>query len=456
MGHGILTGQVAPPPERYDLREDLAAWAEAIRGVRDNPLVTHLRLAERRRLARIPRWRRNLPLLLIAGGLGLLVFYWASSNWTGLGYPRYAMYTIGALFCAIALALGLLMQGVFQAVTGALGVLGRYHKRPSHLCLDDFTCLSSLSDHEIVVGAVGVLLPPLLWRLVILGVGLITTPLWMLWLPDGGTGFVNRYAYYSSGPMAADTSAYTYPFWLAAVFAYCLLLALQIIFTGYFSGINLLLYFICLGRGLRVESIAALAAMGTVIGQLAYPLVSTIIPASLFGIGNFTTDTTAIFTAPLLLLCLLVYLPAVLGLVMGWARRSPAVRVAAALGNPLLWPVLLLISFWVLYPLLQVCTPLFQVTSPQFDEYTLMQNALLGNLTALGSGALIAPVFIFDPYMLLDSMGSTWSNFEETLFDSLPGWQLTLALFTTMQLIAMSILARFAREAVRARRSRGG
>jgi hypothetical protein len=49
MGQGMLTGQVAPPAQRYSLRADLAAWRAAVRGLRDNPLLTHLRMAERRR-----------------------------------------------------------------------------------------------------------------------------------------------------------------------------------------------------------------------------------------------------------------------------------------------------------------------------------------------------------------------------------------------------------------------
>ncbi len=165
MGQDILSGQVAPPAQRYSLRDDLAAWRSAVRGLRDNPLLTHLRLAERRRLRRTPLWRRSLPLLSSLAIVAALVLYQISID--SYMYGQYGYNPLLSLLPnVIALSYGLwFMQGVFQVVLGALGVLGRWHKRPSHLVLDDFASLTNLTDHEIATGAVASLLPPLVWRL---------------------------------------------------------------------------------------------------------------------------------------------------------------------------------------------------------------------------------------------------------------------------------------------------
>lgn len=444
MGHGILTGQVAPPPERYSLREDMCAWVAAIRGLRDNPLVTHLHLAEQRRLGRIPRWRRNLPVVIVALGLLLLAISLLLGTWLPAidlrGHLWEVLVTAVPVVVIVLFAVWFL-QGVFQAVVAAFGVLGRYHKRPSHLCLDDFACLSSLTEHEIVAGAAAVLLPPLFWRVVALAMGLLITPgyLWLMSFP-----------YH----VAEDNYFY------AGVFACLALLAVQLVVTGTLGSLNLVLYFMCLGRGLKVEGFAALAAGGMALAQAAYPLL---LLTGCVGAGqgylmagqahSWTLSNPPGRETALYLLCFLLILPAtlaLLGLALGMARRSPSARISLALATPLLWWVGGYVAALLMYPPAQLALGELEL----FEEFVPAMSLAL--LQGAGGLALLAPAFVVDPALFMhDARGYPSAGSDPALGLAWLVLAARLLVFLLLQAGMLYILARFAREAVRARRCRG-
>lgn len=165
VGQGMLTGQAPPLAERFSLRADLAAWYAAVRGLRDNPLLTHLRLAKQRRQARIPRWRRYMPLLLALLFCLLttpLMISGTASTYGGNYLPIFLRLIASQL--VLAWFACWFVQGLFEAVLRAAGVLGRWSKRSSPLVLDDFAALTNLEEHEITAAMVAALLPPLAWR----------------------------------------------------------------------------------------------------------------------------------------------------------------------------------------------------------------------------------------------------------------------------------------------------
>jgi hypothetical protein len=444
----MLTGQVAPPAERYNLREDLRAWVAAIRGLRDNPLVTHLRLAEQRRLKRIPRWRRNLPLTITALGL-TVAFILLMRMWFGMsGLSGSLAATYQAAIAACILAAVWLMHGVFNCVVGALGVLGRYHKRPNHLCVDDFTCLSSLTDHEIVTGAVSVLLPPLLWRVVFICCGVCTLPAWIwlvdylnsqphMWQPTGNSyasGFYTPYSGLSPG------------YWFALVL-YMASLALQLILTGAFGGAGLALLFISLGRGLRVESFAAISAVGYALFQLIYPFF---VAGFIINIDQEIYWGTKPNYGPLLpgAILVLIWFPALMGLALGWARRSPGVRLTLAIASPVL--------LWVVgWPLTFLCYSLFDAISYDSGPVGFMASTAHAFALSYSSVSVVSPVFTVEPSSITELFNSQWSHTQNWIRYIIPMMSARLAFVLLIQASMLYILSRFAREAVRARRSRG-
>lgn len=444
----MLTGLVAPPSERYNLREDLRAWASAIRGVNDNPLVTHLRLAEQRRLKRIPRWRRNLPVTITALGLAA-AFILMLQLWLGLsGFSGWQAMTYQAAIAVSILAGVWLTQGVFNCVIGALGVLGRYHKRPNHLCIDDFTCLSSLTDHEMVCGAMSVLLPPLLWRLAWICLGVCTLPAWV-WLVDllNSQHQVWQTFSYSHAGLIKDLCLGLPPGYWLTLELYMLSLALQLLLTGVPGCAGLALLFFSLGRGLKVEHFAAISAVGYALFQLLYPFLLT---GFIINLDQEIYWGNKPDFGPLLLgaILVLIWFPALLGFSLGWARRTPGVRLTLAIASPVLW--------WVVgWPMTFLCYSLFEAINSDPGPNGFMASTAHAFALCYSSVSVLAPVFTIEPSSLTDLFDSQWSHAQHWYKYIIPLLAARLAFVLLVQTGALYILSRFAREAVRARRSRG-
>jgi hypothetical protein len=448
----MLTGQVAPPAERYNLREDLRAWVAAVRGLRENPLVTHLRLAEQRRLKRIPRWRRNLPLTITALGL-VLAFILLLRTWLAAsGVPLYMLATYQVIIAVVILTAVWFMQGIYNCVVGALGVLGRYHKRPNHLCIDDFACLSSLTDHEMVVGAVFVLLPQVIWRVVLIGMEICTLPAWVWWYrnltaQDLHMQFSARYYSSFDNPLPGLPDG----FWISLL-TYTAILALQLILTGVLGGAGLTLMFISLGRSLKIESFGALSAVVYAIAQVIYPivLVFSIISADQ---GVYWGDRSSTTTFLLSMAIMLLWFPALMALAMGLARRNAFIRLSLAIASPLLLLAIIWPSTFLFYSV-------FEAVCSEAALGDLMSASAHAFALSFASVSVLAPILTVDPTNLTDMHNSPWFNGDwgggrDWITDVLQVMSARLLFVLLLQAIMLFILSRFAREAVRARRSRG-
>lgn len=430
VGQALLTGQVAPPAQRYSLRADLAAWQAALRGLRHNPLLTHLRLAERRRLRRTPLWRRSLPLVIIpaiAGALVLLLLYldmgMSGQTWT---YLLETLIKLGSVLCFLLW----FMQGVFQAVLGALGVLGRWHKRPSHLVLDDFASLTNLTDHEIVAGAIASLLPVLALRIAV------------------------GYAIFVSLP-AVELCAMSYglqivvgPYQLLDVYDRTNLLDLIVTSTGAQLPLGLLafglslpamlalcMWFICLGRSINVEKIGILSASIIALSQAAYPIayLNIINNDPFWYSARFYEGTPLERNAVWMLLVALS--PAFLGYLLGLARRLPWVRVTLAILSPLVLGAMLLAVPFFVYGMADA------VLGDHF--YTYFSAVPTAVALAAGTMALLAPLTI------------VYSSWAQQDYQLVLGSIVSFLLLVPAQLCILYILSRFTIEAVGARRRRG-
>jgi hypothetical protein len=433
----MLTGQVAPPAQPYSLRADLQAWQAAIRGLRDNPLLTHLRLAEQRRMARLPRWRRNLPLICTGAGLSLMFVYLLHVSPLGIWAGRANIAIYATIIIAILWYALWFIQGIFEAVLGALGVLGRWRKRPNHLVLDDFASLTNLGDHEIAAGAAASLLPPLAWRIIVgsmLLVVLLAVNLSTLALhgrADNATNYpplvIDYGGYDSSGTLVGSIGASAS---LIAPFG------LMSLLLGFAAALGLVLWFITLGRSLNVEKIGIIVAATAAISQTAYPLLLAYLQSSDFSDGVLPGVSSGGAGMAGLTLILLVLAPAVLTLLLALARRLPWFRAVLTLASPVLYGVLLLCLPFLLYSIADAVAG-DTGTSVLFDS--LPSNVAL----ATGGLSILAPQAII-------SLG--WA---ENNTDILYIVNVAMTLLFISQLIILLIISRFAIEAVGARRRRG-
>ena len=142
-------------------RNWLDEWRSAWRSLPDNPFRGYLLLARRRRLARVGPLRRFMLALILGGAwtvvyIGLIVGQVTSP----LTEPEVAYWFVLSFF--LVLYLVSLMQGVYQAVADALGLLSlRGGRVERYLAIDDMVAVTSLTDKDVTLGAVSVIWPPL-------------------------------------------------------------------------------------------------------------------------------------------------------------------------------------------------------------------------------------------------------------------------------------------------------
>lgn len=426
---------------------DAQAWLGAVRGLGDNPLVTHLRLAEQRRLYRIPRWRRHLPLILVGVGLSPALLVQCSLALLFRGTLTGGASISFALCCFFVLAAVWLLQGVFECITGALDLLGRYNKQSNHLHVDDFTCLSSLTDHEILTGAVAVLLPPLLLRLAVIICGVALVPL-MQGLAGGvlsPSGFTPSYA-----AITADTSRF--PHTAAGSFAqlmrFAALLAVQVGISGILGSTGMILFFIGLGRGLNLERFSVLVASLATAMQAAHPVI---VHYLLVKNEQFTIwrDPAGVSFVRLVMAVTLGLLVALAALAFTWARHSAGLRLALALCAPLL--------YWGLaFPLALIFNLSLEQYSNSFGIYEILGITTQSFAIGQGSVAVLTPALPLEP---LASVYYTRAAYLPAAVEAIQHYAPTTAarwgFICLLQLFVLYFLAGFARDAVRARRRRG-
>jgi len=141
----------------------IGSWWNALVTLRENPLARYYLLAQRRRITSVPWWQRWLSVILLVILLAIFLGYlWL---WGGMPGSEVAEFisTIFYLLAIPVLAIWV-VAGVYTAARDSMAVLGLGHKYTTSVVADDMLASSELSDAQIVVGVLWILLPPLWWR----------------------------------------------------------------------------------------------------------------------------------------------------------------------------------------------------------------------------------------------------------------------------------------------------
>ena len=152
-----------------------ALWREAWRGLPENPLARYLLIARQRAYLRLPFWRRHWLMLVTVELVAFYAIYISfifeplmSSGTSARSKLEALDFVLGTISSLTVMVYSVwLCQGVYSAVLDSLRALGQSPRRLTALGLDDSGVLTQLSDREIVLSFVRVILPPLLRRVVI-------------------------------------------------------------------------------------------------------------------------------------------------------------------------------------------------------------------------------------------------------------------------------------------------
>ena len=302
----------------------LAAWIAAWRGLPENPVASHLLLAERRRHNRARRRRLASYILMTAifGGLWLLVLVGevlTTGGWKDIDAQFVCITGLGLISVLYCLWLGV---GVFNAVRDALLVLAPPSKLTSGLALDDTLACTSIGDEDIVLGVLRILLPPLWWR------GILGSALFWAWtlvaITEGLEGWGRE----------AEKLLVMLP---VAVSLMALSSAL--------GAVVLLLFYLAISRMQSPLGLSAGAVVATLAQLVWIAIGSGLAFAEAFALGDFTGmgqfRLLGIWLAGTFLFFCLVGVAGLRG------RYSPLVRSASTILGPWLVPLLLIMGFLV-------------------------------------------------------------------------------------------------------------
>lgn len=323
MDKGIYPGR----DTAVSLVQWLAPWREAWRALPDNPLAANLRQARQRALRAIPWWKRHIftiLILLVSLAIALMVAGVAIAEAVLAARPLQSTITSieGTLAWAASITIfpvyfAWLLEGIYAAAVDSLTVLGRQSRQAFGLVLDDMLAITTISDHEIVLGALASLFPPLFLRI---AVGAVLAPLTVV-VSLGIEHMQRSYPYLLDQQMLGTLVAAP-------------LSAALILLMGGAAALCCILYMLGLGRGLHIGNITSSAGVIASLSHLALIPVSLVLAFMLssdLGYGDvkgenyFLLGGLMIFTAPTLLW---------LGLRLAQARQW--FRYVLAVGTPLL------------------------------------------------------------------------------------------------------------------------
>jgi hypothetical protein len=213
---------------------ELAAWREAWSELADNPLLLYLDVTRRRAAARAPLWQRiAVTTILIGLALALAYVYYldqsANQSWYMLSFDVVVI-TLMVAVCAVYTVW--LFQGLFIMLSSGMRLLAAPGKRSVALQVDDMLSLTRLSDRDILLAGLRIILPAFLPRVL---VGAIL--LWVLILLGASEAF-------------QDLSGNE--FWQALIVGPLTVAALFV--GGALGSLCLLLLSICLGRSGQVHT----------------------------------------------------------------------------------------------------------------------------------------------------------------------------------------------------------
>lgn len=398
------------------MQEQPDTWLNAIRGLKDNPLVVYLRQAELRRLQRAGALRRSLFFILVLALAVLIVSLlgvnYAEENngdiWGAFNDESFLLTTAAILILPAYMVWA--CQGLFQAVVDALLVLAPPSRRTHHLTVDDLGAITLLGDREIVAGALAILLPPLLVRQ---AVGAMLLCAGML-----------LFEYVSNG-LGPGGNIYT-------ALAFVPLTVAALVLSGTLALTALLLFLLALGRDMR-PALASAGAMIMVVTQVLYGGVGfglCMIPKRELGAIASGIQVLLLIVIALLVFWLLLYAAQA-------AQAYPVARYILAVGAPLLAvfiPAVLAIP-------IGIYTRFAEPFGTLFAHASVSYLADLGALSVLNPFAIPSPLCWGSP--LKDVLEMPW-----------PEW-LRFPLLLALQLGLVAMFAHYALQAVRVRRQNG-
>lgn len=315
-------------------------WLAAWQGVPQNPLAYYFSLAQHRRLARIPAWRRWLPYILV----GSLVFLGAAiplavetlnANLYGVSPGEFISVIIAVIFSLFsALFLVFMLTGIYETAISVMGFLGQPGLRVHSHVLDDMTSVSLLSDYEIVAAAVRIHWPRLAWISLLCAV---ITWLWMLF-------FLGLDSVFDGG---ADYA----PFLRAAAFGPLTIGAIT--FSGALAGLIYICWLLSAGSGLANSLFASAAGVIIALAHLVTtPLAAafSIMLASELQSGYFSgPELVTSLMAPAMAIALVLAYALLLRLTEQWPVFRPFALILAPLMIPLGAVLFILLELWRIY-----------------------------------------------------------------------------------------------------------
>lgn len=388
----------------------LAAWS----AVAQNPLAHYFRLAQQRRLARIPAWRRRLPYLVIGtlvtvGAAIPIAYETITTGYIGANLEELFAICIGVILGVVsALYLVFMLAGIYETALSVMGFLGRPGLRVRSHVLDDMTSVTLLSDYEVVAAAVRIHWPRLIW-ISLVGAGL--SWLWLVFILGMGNW------QYDYGPIL----------W-AGVFGPLTIGAITL--SGAIAGLIYILWLLSAGNGLANSLFASAAG---VVVALAH-LVTIPFATAFFILLATELNNSGAFNGPELVSALMP--PAMtVALIVGFAlilylsERWPLVRPFALILSPMLIPLgavsLILLEFWGIYG---------GVTEQLTFEYTFVWRAF-----SLASAMVCLPTFCY-------------GSWEISAMGEIPMEWYRYPLLIGSQLVLAGLALNYARRAVRLRR----
>jgi len=335
-----------PPRGRESISTQVRAWLAAIRGMRDNPVYALLKRTQRRRGSFL---RRNaiLPwigalLIVFAAILGLLAYQTSPvtvgyllragpTGWRTMLSMLLVADTRWLLLAAASVYTVWFMAGIFEATVDAMSLLSIPAKRTTHLVMDEVMAVSALDDRTFVTAMLGVLLPPLIWRVVV-GAVLLTAALPALLV----TGLLDT-------PMWEDVVVAD----LAQVASLSPLTITCLAISGALGAALLLLYMMAMSHGLRQGAVITLAATITAVWQLVYTWLALVaaleIPVLLSSFGSGVPMLTQDYLEAVLLNGWWALFLLVCCLIL--ARHSDKLRAVIAVATPVIVAAVFVIGF---------------------------------------------------------------------------------------------------------------
>jgi hypothetical protein len=386
------------------------SWLQAWRTRQENPIVMYGETIMARSRLSTSIFRRHAFSILV--GIGSLVLYFLAFLFDSPGSVGefILQLLLGMLAVFLIVLVAFFLESIFQLIVRATALLAIKPQRDGELQLDSMLAGTGLSDRELLVGFLSLLLKPLKIPVILLAISAAFAPLLFVvfdWIINGSM--------YDALPLMALTAPITGLAVGACSMASLMILALWFIITGYRS---------------RFALAGPLAGISYCGGQAILALV---LPASqevlFFSLQELSTYAASILTLLLLSgVAATGWLAGAVALGCYLAQRWPGFGIAYALLLPLALPGNLILTGIILV-LANEPDLTFALTSAQFFSW----------LALVPINPLTTPTPM--SYGIPDGLAT------------LPPGILVFAGTVFVQLVLIAILQAFARSAVRARRS---